>query len=127
MDWYQYTPIVHVLAIKDILKVTPCLIQKLMLTFSSHFDFNRILKVQHIRTQIQKKHEHMGICKPHLGYLGVYLSMYPLIQVFNLPTYLPSLFSLKSTYLLSYLVYLNVWTILEGMEGFNLRVRSFGV
>jgi hypothetical protein len=83
LDWYQYTRIVHVLAIKDILEVTPCLMQKLMLTFSFHFDFNCILKVQQIRTQIQKKHENT----PWLSRgLLIYVSTYPGFQ----PTYMPT-------------------------------------
>jgi hypothetical protein len=82
-----------------------------------------------------KKNEHMSILKPHLGYLGLYL---PNIRVLlRLCTHLPRFstclhaylvyLGLKPTYLLTYLVYLKLGTILDGMEGFSLRVRTFSL
>ncbi len=82
-----------------------------------------------------QKNEYMSIFKSHLGYLGVYS---PNVKVLlRLCTHLP-MFStclhaylvylgFKPTYLLTYLVYLNIGTIFDGMEGFSLRVKIFRV
>jgi len=77
------------------------------------------------------KNEHMSIFKPHLGYLGIYL---PNVRVLlRLCTHLLRFSTCLHAYLvylgfkLTYLVYLKLGTILDGMEDFSLRVRTFSL